>query len=459
VTPEKAFVGEKKGKFHDFLRKKNMSGINSIINVRFLFTIILVSVTARGQSDPNYVTQEQYNNLKQEFETIKGQLADLNKTKKQEQEKTENLENVLRNAMKLADESKLGNTKLLIAGDAAAGYVDEDHAPSTFTAEFNPMLLWQLNDRFFFEGGLELGLEGPDEDGEGSQTDVELDSAYLVYILNDYALVGAGKFTTPFTAYHRHFDPSWINKLPFDPLIYSDSGIAPDSSVGAFITGALPVKKSIMNYAAYLTNGPALITDDPDAAGSLNFDSYNDLNNNKAFGFRLGYLPVHELEIGYSFEYSKPDKGNLQNLHSYLHGIDLNYVKDNDYLQGRITARFGWIWSQLDNATYPAVSPSRFNNDRNGGYVEIAYRPTKAFEDWVNNLELAFCYDRLNISSRVPGGGNEYRWIPGINYWITPRTVLKTAYAFDEKVNGEDNSIFAIQFATGFKKGDYNENL
>ena len=422
----------------------------SIINIKFIFMVILFTVAARGQNEPNYVSQEQYNNLKQELETIKGQLADLNKTKTQGQEKTVELENMMKQAMNLSEDSKLGNTKLLIAGDASIGYVDEHHVPSTFTAQFNPMLLWQLSDKLFFEGGLELGLEGPDEDGEGSQSDVELDSAYLVYLINDYAIVGAGKFTTPFTAYHRHFDPGWINVLPFDPLIYSDSGIAPDSSVGAFVNGALPVRKSIVNYAVYLTNGPALITDDLDAAGSLNFDNYNDLNNNKAFGFRLGYLPVPVLEIGYSFEYSKPGIGIFRNVRSYLHGIDLNYVKNNDYLKGRVTARFGWIWSQLDTAAYPAVSPSRFNNDRNGGYAEIAYRPTKALEKWANNLEFALRYDRLNISKRAPGGGNEYQLTPGINYWITPRTVLKIAYAFDEKENRNDDNIFAIQLATGF---------
>jgi hypothetical protein len=95
--------------------------------------------------------------------------------------------------------------------------------------------------------------------------------------------------------------------------------------------------------------------------------------------------------------------------------------------------------------------PIRFDNDRDGGYVEAAYRPTKALDEWVNNLEFALRYDWLNVSSGAPGGGDEDRLIPGISYWFTPRTVLKTAYAFDNRENGMyDNNIFATQLATGF---------
>jgi hypothetical protein len=428
--------------------------------IRAVFVLMAAAVTAaaQGQNEPNDVSRAEYNTLKQELDSIKSQLTEMkNKTEfpVQRQDEAATLDQALNKAKIVAEQSGLGETKLLIAGDAAAGYLDETGSTSTFTAEFNPMFLWQLNERLFFEGGLEFAIEGPDKNGENSQTDVELDSAYLIYLLNDYASIGAGKFATPFTVYHRHFDPSWINKLPFDPLVYGDGGIAPDTSVGAFVIGAVPVGNAMMNYAAYLANGPALITDDPDAAGSLNFDNYSDQNYNKAFGFRLGYLPVRELEVGYSFEFSKPNPGNFQTVRSYLHGVDLNYIKDNDYLKGRTTVRTGWVWSQMDTATYDPTGslgfgPLRFNNDRSGGYAEAAYRPTEASDEWVNNLEFALRYDQLNVSSKAPGGGDEDRWIPGVSYWLTPRTVLKTAYALDDKKNGPDNNIFAIQFATGF---------
>jgi hypothetical protein len=440
------------------LRRKKMNMKDLLIRAGFILVAAAVASAAQGQNDPNYVSRTEYDSLKQELDSIKGQLAQMKKKPEapvQTPEETATLDEALNKVKLVAEGSGLGETKLLIAGDAAAGYIDERGAPSTFTSELNPMFLWQLDKRLFFEGGLEIAINGPDESGEDSQTDVELDSAYLTYLLNDYASIGAGKFTTPFTIYHRHFDPSWINKFPLDPLVYADGGIAPDSSVGVFVVGAVPVSSAMMNYAAYLSNGPALITDDPDAAGSLNFDNYSDQNNNKAFGFRLGYLPVRELEVGYSFEFSKPSPGDFEAVRSYLHGFDLNYVKQSDYLKGRATMRAGWIWSQMSSATYDPTGdlgfgPLHFNNNRNGGYLEGAYRPTKATEEWVNNLEFALRYDRLNVSSKAPGGGDDSRWIPGVDYWITPRSVLKVAYAIDEKTGGCDNNIFAMQLATGF---------
>lgn len=435
-----------------------MSTKKLIIEAGILLVAAGLAAASQGQNEPNYVSRAEYNTLKQELDAIKKELAELKKqtgSQEQVQQKLERLDQELNETKKVAERSGLGDTKLLIAGDAAAGYVDAEHSPSTFTAEFNPMLLWQLNDRLFFEGGLEIAIEGPDEDGEDSQTDVELDSAYLTYLLDDYVSVGAGKFTTPFTVYHRHFDPSWINKLPYDPLVYADGGIAPDSAVGVFAVGAVPVDHAMMNYAAFITNGPALITDNPTSAGSLNFDNYSDQNYNKAFGFRFGFLPVRALEVGYSFEFSRPNPSNFETVHSYLHGVDLNYVKDCDRLAGRVTVRAAWVWSFMDTATYDPTGalgfgPLRFDNDRNGGYAEVAYRPTKASDERINNFEFALRYDRLDVSSGAPGGGDEDRWIPGVSYWLTPRTVLKTAYAFDDKDNRDDNNIFAVQFATGF---------
>lgn len=369
------------------------------------------------------------------------------------QREIERLDREVARARQIAEGSGLGDTKLLITGSAAAGYFDPEGQSSTFAAQFNPMLLWQLNERLFFEGELELALEGPEANGEGSETAAESDLAYLSYLINDYAAVNAGKFSVPFTAYHNHLDPSWINRLPIDPLVYGDGGIAPDTGVGAFITGAVPCRRALFNYTVFLTNGPALMTDDPESAGSLSFDNFNDLNNNKALGLRIGYLPIPQLEVGYSFEFSRPNPPGFQTVRSTIHGVDLNYLAHVGAVGGQITARGAWIWSNLSDATYDPTGalgfgPLRFDNDRNGGYGEIAYRPTDAVERFLRNFEVALRYDRLDVSSMAPGGGTQRQWTPGIDYWLTSRTVLKAAYTFGE--SGDDADMFALQFATGF---------
>ncbi len=391
--------------------------------------VLALSAGAWGAADPNaknnYVSRPEYDALKQEVAATR----------------------------RIAEGSGFGDTKLLVTGSAAAGYFDAEGQSGTFTAEFNPMLLWQLNERLFFEGELELALEGPDVNGEGSETEVELDLAYLTYLFHDYVLAGAGKFSVPFTAYHNHLDPSWINKLPGDPLVYADGGIAPDTGVGVFVAGAVPYRRALLNYAVFLTNGPALITDDPESTGSLNFDNFNDLNNNKALGFRVGFLPIRELEVGYSFEFSRPNPPGFETVHSTLHGLDLNYVAHLAAIKGQLTARAAWIWSNLSDVTYDPTGalgfgPLRFDNDRDGGYAEAAYRPSDVSERFLRNFEFVLRYDRLAIPSAAPGGGTREQWTPGIDYWITPRTLLKVAYTFD--TSGEDADMFALQFATGF---------
>jgi hypothetical protein len=422
--------------------------------------VLVLGACASAASDPNekdnYVSRQEYEALKKELDDVKAQLSAREKApKSQEQTQQEigRLNKEVARARQIAEGSGLGDTKLLITGSAAAGYFDPEGQSSTFTAQFNPMLLWQLNERLFFEGELELALEGPDEGGEGSETKVELDLAYLTYLLNDYALAGAGKFSVPFTAYHNHLDPGWLNKLPADPLVYADGGIAPDTGVGAFVTGAVPCPGALFNYAVFVTNGPALITEDPESAGSLNFDNFNDLNNNKAVGLRIGYLPFPQLEVGYSFEFSRPNPPGFETVRSTLHGVDLNYVARLEAIKGQLTARGAWVWSNLSEATYDPTGalgfgPLRFDNDRNGGYAEVAYRPIDAPERFLRDFEFALRYDRLDIPSGAPGGGTQEQWTPGIDYWITPRTVLKVAYTFDE--SGQDADMFALQFATGF---------
>ena len=50
-------------------------------------------------------------------------------------------------------------------------------------------------------------------------------------------------------------------------------------------------------YDAYVSNGPNLETQDPATAGSLHFDNFSDLNNNKAVGGRIALQPITAVGI------------------------------------------------------------------------------------------------------------------------------------------------------------------
>jgi hypothetical protein len=424
----------------------------------FLFWIACVVGAAEPNETSDYVSRQEYETLKKELDEVKTRLSlqeHQQKAQKTEAQSRDNkigfLQQEAKKAWQAAQNAPQSDTQLLITGDMNAGYMNQRHGDNTFFSEFSPMLLWQLNDRLFFEGGLDLDLSGPELDGEGSDTEVELGAAYLTYLLNDYALAGLGYFPLPFTEYHNHFDAPWINKLPTDPLVYGDSGIAPDSGLGAFATGSFPYHANLWNYAVWVTNGPTLITDG-DSAGQLNFGNYEDTNNGKAVGGRIGYLPIPWFEVGLSFQYSQVDPdGFADTVDSTLYGVDWDYVQTLDSVQGRVTARGGWIWSDLSKATYPSLPGSpRFDSNSNGGYAELAYRPTKVSDRYLRNLEFIGRYDRLDIPSSIPGGGTEDQWTGGIDYWITPRTVVKAAYTWDDRENEEDQDLFALQLATGF---------
>lgn len=440
-------------------------------------------VAALAGDGDNYVSREEYDKLRNELDTLKAEMqalkqqvasrpvdtsqlaakAELEAVKQQclaDAAEYETWFDTLRKDVVSLRHDVHGNspgtTKFLLAGDAGMGFTWPKQGDSSFSAGLSPLLLWQINDRLFYEGGLDISLNGPNPDGSGSETQVDLTLSNLSFLVNDWLAVGGGLFTTPFANYHTHLDPRWINKLPDDPLVFGDNGIAPGSEVGIFATGAFPVKSVIVNYSIYAGNGPTLITDDPASAGSLNFDNFNDVNHNKSVGGRIGLVPIPGFEVGYSVQAStvNPDAFQ-QEVNALLQAVDWNYSREPDRLKGWVTLRGSWVWSNVSEATYDRTGelgfgPLRFDNNRNGGFVEAAYRPTKAKDKYLRNLEFVLRYDRLDVSDLAPGGGLEQRWTPGVDYWLTPSTVLKFGYEINNNRNVPDDNAFVFQFAVGF---------
>ena len=356
---------------------------------------------------------------------------------------------------KEADYLRLGDTKFMMSGYGVAGYTDKRHENSTFSAQFNPIFLWKLDDRLFFESELEFELESP-EGAESSETETSVEYANMTYILNDYMTAGAGKFLLPFGIFNERLHPAWINKLPDRPLPYDDEvGLAPEAGIGAFLRGAIPADSMKFKYAFYVDNGPALITDNPDKAGMLDLDNFNDDNHNKAVGGRLGFLPIPELEMGYSIQGAKVNQNDFPNVDMLLQAVDLSYKRQIDDIKGTIDMHAEYVWSEVDDATYgpsatPSFGPLRFDNDREAYYIQASYRPTQADEKFLKNLEFVLRYDSLNVPDNAPGSVDEHRWTPGIDYWLNPSTVLKVAYEFDERDGEDDRNALLVQTAIGF---------
>jgi len=398
--------------------------------------------------------------LRQEVATLKKQQAENQADADERMAETEKL---VKDVMAKAQASSLGETKLLITGDASVGFTSQKNNTSTFSAGVSPRLLWKINDRLQFDAAMDIGLDRNPSDNS-SETTFDLTIASVTYLLNDYMVIGAGKFVAPFAAYHRDFDPPWIDKLPDDPLVFSDNGLAPGSILGAFVSGGVPVGSAKFNYAAYVSNGPELSITDPATAGSLMWDNNVDLNNNKAVGGRIGFLPIPQLEIGYSVLYGQASPGGNNNptgfptTKAFLQAVDFNYTRSSELLAGAISLRSEWVWSKVGDATYdpngtwtPNPGPLTFNNARNGGYAQFSYRPTLSGYKVLRNFEGVFRYDRLDGPSAAPsGGGHEQRYTFGVDYWLDSRSVLKFAYECDDVSNAGGSPAYMMQFGVGF---------
>lgn len=354
-----------------------------------------------------------------------------------------------------------GTEHLVIAGDGAVTFsnLQKASSPSTFNAVVSPLFLWEPTDRLLVTAAFDLAV-GTDTTGVSSSS-INVNIAEASFIVNDNLIVGGGLFVVPFGQYHNHFDPPWIEKLPDAPLAFGGSAIGPGSEVGIFAHGAAPISclhapfsSPKLVYDAYVTNGGQLNTTDPAAAGSLNFSDFTDLNNGKSVGGRIGFLPFPSIETGYSVQYGQASPVGFQKAYYLLQAADLNWVQLCRPLGGVFTTRAEWIWSNVENVTYDAngklgFGPLNFGNYRNGGYGEIAYRPTLAANKVIRDLEFIFRYDFVRVPMKAPGGETEQRYEIGVDYWLTPSFVLKVAYAIDHRKVAPSENAFFVQLGFG----------
>ncbi len=405
-----------------------------------------------------YVSREEYEALKKQMAAMQAEVAEMRKTNVDAAVNADRLEMVdemseqIKTLQHQTNFLTSGATKFFLTGDAAVNFTSPRGSPSTFGAKFNPLFLVQLDDRLFFEGGLDIaGSTNPDDQ---SSTTVGLTEANISYLVNKNLAVGGGWFTLPFARFHNNYDASWINRLPDEPLPFGDRGIAPGNGMGLFAEGAAPLGRTQINYAAYVINGPSQITNSGENAGTLNFDSFDDLNNNKAVGGRIGWQPTTGSEIGYSIMGGRVNPNGFQRVDGVLQAVDAQYRKEIARLYGTIDTRAEWVWSNVSKATFDPTGalmfgPLRFNNDRNGGYVQVSYRPTVLRNKYLRNIEPVIRYDTLEGSSHAPGGGDECRLTLGLDYWVKANAVFKIAYECDNMKDAPDQDAFLAQFAIG----------
>jgi hypothetical protein len=341
-----------------------------------------------------------------------------------------------------------GTTKFLVAGYGTSTFEAKSGEDPFFDATFNAFFLWKLSDRLLFEGEIEFEFE----DGN---TTTNLEIAQASYLLNDYMTIGVGRFLNPMDYFVERQHMGWVNKFPDKPLAVYD-GLLPESELGAQLRGVVPIGPTKLEYAAFIANAPDLITtfDDPTAVGMLDFANTANHGGHFAVGGHVGFIPIPQLEVGYGIQRSMVGPRDHA-VEAILQSVDFNYVRDSTLLKGLINFRAQWVWSHVGHFVYDpdggqGFGPFEFNNNRNGGYVQLSYRPTKIDNDIIKNFEPVVRYDRFN-QLHTPIGFDEERWSFGLDYWLSPSTVIKAAYELDNKNGGaRDQDAFMLQVAVGF---------
>jgi hypothetical protein len=461
------------------------------MKLRFLFLLIplfLCRPTAHAQeSTPpgeNYVSREEYDKLKAEHEAMKQELealkaavrqmangtapavraegpsakteATAKSTSESKQVVTESatqtdvgaLQEEVENLKSQVKGITPGSTKFLLAGYGTAGFTARSGEDPFFDAAFNAIFLWKLSDRLFFEGELEFEFEN-------GETTTNLEIAQASYLLNDYMTIGVGRFLNPMDYFVERQHMNWVNKFPDKPLAVYD-GLLPESELGAQLRGVIPIGPTKLEYVAFVANAPGLITapDDFSTLGMLDFDNDANFGGHIAVGGHVGFIPIPQLEIGYGIQRSEvgPRDHAVENV---LQSVDFNYVRDSTLLKGLINFRAQWVWSHVGHFVYDpdgrqGFGPFEFNNNRQGGYVQLAYRPTGFGNKIIGNFEPVVRYDRLN-QLHTPVGFDEERWSFGLDYWVTSSAVIKAAYEVDNKNGGaRDQNAFMLQAVVGF---------
>ena len=341
------------------------------------------------------------------------------------------------------------SSRFTIVGYSAAGFSAGKENVSFTGFSFNPILLFRPIEKVLVESELETELEG-------SETVINLEYINASYFLNKYMTIRAGKFLSPFGIFQDRLHPSWINKLPSNPLGYGHDGIGPSADLGVDVRGGIPLGVSKLNYSLYISNGPVLNVgeEEPGEEGQLIYETAEDNNKNKAIGGRLGFLPFSNssLELGFSFQNAKPGDRNSEykDVKASQYAADLTYVKQLDFIKGIIDVKAQWNYVNVSDVYYPDPQDTTgtgvytFNNTRTSAYVQAAYKPTMLPGKILKKTELVFRYSQVQIPERDEEE-NIRQYTVGLNYWYTWRTALKIAYQFQENQNA-----FLAQVAVAF---------
>lgn len=380
----------------------------------FMASLLVLPMTAMGQE------REEYKALEVQIEALRKEMRAIES-------------NVIRNS-----ELVTTSTNMHIAGYASAGYTNEENQHAFFhVGKFNPIFHYQYKDLVLLESELEF-----DVDADGN-TDIGLEYMTLDLFLNDYMTFIVGKFLSPVGTFRQNLHPDWINKLPTAPTGFGHDEAAPTANVGVQLRGGIPLGEltntnMAANYSIHVSNGPRAEVEDGEIEAIETKGFSGDINDNKVFGGRLGFLPFPNIEIGFSGETGevKFASGAADRDYDVLNGDIVIFGKG--FTRG-LTLRGEWVQTRLG----PAPLGETDNDTRHfrAWYAQASYLlPWFPVEGVVRYGE----FKRSKYWKRE-------QWAAGLNYLFANNLVAKFAFESDDSDSGmEDVDRWLFQLAYGF---------
>ncbi|MEE8258792.1 MAG: hypothetical protein V3R20_03785, partial [Sphingomonadales bacterium] len=365
--------------------------------------------------------------------------------------KAEEATRVAENATDSRKVKKLADTQWHLSGYADAGAMfqtggDDD---SFVFGHFNPGFHFQYKDIVIFEAELEFEVS---EDGE---TEVELEYAALDFLVHNNATIVIGKFLSPIGQFQERLHPTWINKIGNAPAGFGHDGAQPASEVGVQVRGGISIgKRSMVTYAVMVGNGPRMGHE-----AGLELEGFGaDDNQNKAFGGRIGILPLPYFEIGGSFMKAKVD--GLEGFGELMPTTgDVTILgADAAYTRGPWDFRFEYLKltrDPLNSAEEDGEEVEALEQmEMKAWYVQLAYRFSEITTSPIlQRFEPVVRYGKFNISGNhhLEEENAQTRLNIGVNYWIAPSLVARIG--FEQRkflVEGTKEKRILLQAAYGF---------
>ncbi len=346
-----------------------------------------------------------------------------------------------------------GNIQVLIAGDVNFQFQHVDGSASTFYADSSPMIQVRVDKNIFINTAFDFYTSA----GAAGGSAADIGAANINYELNNYVTLGGGLVTSPIGGIVGQYNPAPWNRWLVDGSL--EDALLPPNELGVWTRGGLPAPDNMgyLTYFLFVSNGPVLAT-----THDINGASYNNLGfgnwnpaaqNGKTVGGRFSYLPIPNIELGYSFEWSRPSAdGSITTTNSLINAVDINTYYVNKKIDGLFRFRGGWTWDQVGQGI-DSTGAFSLGGMSNGGQLEVAYQPSLCGIKYLDKMMAAFRYDRIDgpaAANFSNGASHEQRYSIGLDYWLHSNAVLKFEYEFDNLSNGlHGNDAMYVQFAVG----------